>query len=92
MKLLGLLIIAFGVAMLGGPIVLGLAGGFIGLLGGLFGIVVGLTAGLFGAAVGIVGGLFGAFFGLGVAFLVLALPLLIVVGLVVGLMKLVAVI
>jgi hypothetical protein len=97
MKTAGLIVLALGLAMVLGNVgfwpvdgVLGLAGGLfglvIGLMGGLFGLAVGLVAGVFGAVVGVLG----ALFGLGVAVVVLALPLLIVAALAVGVAKLVA--
>jgi hypothetical protein len=102
MKTLGLVFVLCGLAALvGNPffgppsfslpdLIFGLAGGVfglvVGLVGGLFGLVVGLIAGLFGAAVGIAG----AIFGIGIALFTLAIPLLIVVALVIGVMKLVA--
>jgi hypothetical protein len=97
MKTAALVVLALGFAMLVGNVgfwvadgALGLAGGLfglvIGLLGGLFGLAVGLAAGVFGAAVGVLG----ALFGLAVAFAVLALPLLIVIALAIGIVKLVA--
>jgi hypothetical protein len=102
MKTLGLVFVLCGLAALVGTpffappfvslpdLMLGLAGGVfglvVGLAGGLFGLVVGLIAGLFGAAVGIAG----AMFGIGVALFTLAIPILIVVALVIGIMKLVA--
>ncbi len=64
----------------------GLFGLVFGLAGGLFGLAVGLVAGVFGAAVGVLG----ALFGVGVALMTLAVPLLIVVALAVGVVKLIA--
>jgi len=101
MKTIGLLFVVLGLALfVGNPLfwladgVFGLTGG---LIGGLFGLVFGLVGGLFGLAVGLVAGLFGvvvgvlgALFGIGVALVTLAVPLLIVVALVFGLLKLVA--
>jgi hypothetical protein len=51
-------------------------------------LVVGLAAGLFGLIVGLAGGLFGAAVGIAVTFVALVLPVLVVVGLIVGLTKL----
>ena len=94
MKLIGIIAIVLGVALLSGPLGLGLFGGLfgglVGLVFGAFGLVVGLVFGLIGGVIGLVGGLLGAAFGLTVAFATLALPVLIVVGLVVGLAKLAA--
>ncbi len=53
----------------------GLVGGLFGLLAGVFGAFVGVAAGLFGAVVGVVAVVFGVL-------LPLAIPILIIVGLV----------
>ena len=94
MKLIGLLIAVIGLWLfLGGPLFgvgAGVIGLIVGLAGGVVGLVVGLLAGLFGIVVGIGGGLLGAAVGLAVAFSVLLLPLLIVAGLVVGLIKVIS--
>jgi hypothetical protein len=98
MKTIGLVLVLLGVTMfLGIPLVsivggsiLGLAGGVLGLAGGIVGAVFGIVAGVMGGMFGIVTGMIGALFGLGVGLVAVALPILIVVGLIVGLVKLVA--
>jgi hypothetical protein len=101
MKTIGLLFVVLGLVLFVGNPLFWLADGVFGLVGGivsgLFGLVFGLAGGLFGLAVGLVAGVFGlavgilgALFGIGVALVTLALPLLIVVALGVGVMKLIA--
>ena len=97
MKTIGLLFVVLGVALFVGNPLFWLGHGVFGLAGSLFGLVLGLAGGLVGLAVGLVGGVFGtavgvlgALFGIGVALVTLAVPLLVIVVLAIGVMKLVA--
>jgi len=88
MKQFGVFLIVVAILALFSPEIMGifggLLGGIIGLAAGLFAGVVGAAAGLFAGAVGIVAGLFGALVGIGTVLLVLALPVIIIVLIIMG--------
>jgi hypothetical protein len=92
MKTLGVIggVLVFVALMGGGFPLIGLAGGMVGLMGGMFGMMVGLAAGLLGGFVGILAGVFGLAVGLAAVFATVVLPVLVVVGLILGIVKLFA--
>ncbi|MEE9442608.1 MAG: hypothetical protein V3V99_08060 [candidate division Zixibacteria bacterium] len=71
MRVLGVILVTFGILFILG------AGGF-EVIGGIIGAVVGLIAGVFGLVVGLIGGAIGLIVGLGATLIVLAIPILII--------------
>lgn len=82
---MGKCILGFGLILI---VLLILTHGGLGVIFGLVGGAVGLVMGVVGAAFGIVAGLFGALVGVAATLFALALPLVIIVLLVAGVVRL----
>ncbi len=82
-KLLGFILIVFGLAVLFGGNFLG---ALIGIVVGLFGAIIGVVGAIIGVAIGSIGGLLGIVIGIGV----LLLPIILLVAIIGGLVKLVS--
>jgi hypothetical protein len=78
----GFILICIGIVFL--ILVTEIGGVAIGLIGGLFGLAVGAA----GAVIGLVAGFIGTIIGLSVGIIILATPILLIVGIIYGAMRL----